>query len=247
MKNQIIILFLVVIFGCKKDVQPTQPIGGANGDDVLRSKIVGLWKAGSAWSYTFRADSTFVDSFFTPKYLPDTIVYEIVYVAKGKYSINNAVLTYPQMELVYADTSYLLSFNNMTYYIYYHHKIEFKNEVLVLNLLEILSPVNGDGKVVTGKWEAENWIAQMERRPAATILFGKIKKEYQFDEATHKYNYTITNNYASLFQVLKDSGSFIYTSNRLSFNTNITIPEFLNGKLYLNYISWPIFHYEKIQ
>lgn len=247
MKKSIIVVFILVLFGCKKDSQPTQPSTGDSGDDVLRAKIVGQWKAGPAWSYTFRADSTFVDSFFTPKQLPDTTIYKVVYVAKGKYLISNAVMTYPQMELAYADTSYLLPFNYMTYHIYYHHKVEFKNEELILNYLEILSPVNSDGKVLSGKWEAENWITQLERRPAVTTLFGKIKKEYQFDETSHKYNYKITNNYASPFQVLNDSGSFVYTSDRLSFNTNITIPELLNGKLYLSYISWPIFHYEKVQ
>lgn len=248
MKYQIIIFLLILLGGCKKDSQPTQSQSNLTVDDLLKSKIIGQWKCGSAWGYTFNADSTFIAVYSNPSSsTPDTVIYKDIYIAKGKYSINNSIMTFSQMELVYADTTFLLPFVYMTYYIYYPHKVEFKNENLVLNLMDILSPVDKDGKILQGKWETENWIVQIERRPTSKAFFGKIKKEYYFNTDSMKYTLKLTNNYDSPYQVQNDSGTFIYTADRLSFSTHITIPEFVNEKLNLNYISWPIFYYDKVQ
>ncbi len=241
-------MLLLNVVGCKKESQPTQLQPDISGDDLLRSKIVGEWKCGSARGYTFNADSTFTAVFSDPAYTTsDTVIYKVVYIAKGKYSINNSIMTFPQMELVYADTTFLLSFVDMQYYIYYPHKVEFKKENLVLNLMDILSPVGSDGKMLKGKWETENWVVQIERRSTITSLFGKVKKEYYFDTDSLKYTFKLTNNYGSHYQVQSDSGKFTFSADRLSYSAHITIPEFVSGKLYLNYISWPIFYYDKVK
>jgi hypothetical protein len=248
MMHRIIILQLsfLLISGCSKSTQPTQPISTSN-DEILRTQIVGQWKCSSSWNFTFNSDTTFIDSLSFAVYSPDVPHYELWYVVKGKYSISNGLLTFPQMELVFADTTHLLPVNFFEYYVFYPSQVVFTNGNLVLNVMDVLSPVNGDGKSLNGNWETENWIVQIERRPNLMAFFGKIKKEYHFDESSFKYSLASTNSFGSIYQVANDSGSFTYTTNRLSFGSNITIPTFMNGDLLLNYISSPIFPYEKIK
>ncbi len=248
MKKLIAVLFLLFSLGCEKISQPTQPQSNPADDQVLMSKIVGHWKAGSNWNYTFRADSTFIDSFFTPSPTSfDTTIYVVAYVVRGSYAINNAVMTFPSMELVYADTSLLLPFFYETDYIYYPHKVEFKNDMLVLNLMDVLSPVNGDGKAVNGYWQTDNWIVAIERRPTNTAYFGKIKKEYYFNVDSQRYSLKISNTFGSPYQVQSDSGAFSYSSSYYSFGVYSGKPELADGKLLLNYGMWPIFNYEKVE
>jgi len=246
--HRIIILQLsfLLISGCSKSTQPTQPISTSN-DELLRTQIVGQWKCSSSWNFTFNSDTTFIDSLFFGVSSPYVAHNELWYVVKGKYSINNGLLTFPQMELVFADTTHLLPVNFFEYYVFYPSQVVFTNGNLVLNVMNILLPVNGDGKSLNGNWEAENWIVQIEREANLVTFFGKMKEDYHFDENSFKYSLTSTNSFGSVYQVESDSGSFTYTTNRLSFGSNITIPTFINGELLLNYVSSPIFTYEKVK
>ncbi len=230
MKTRILLLNLILLslfsINCKDNVVvPSE-------DEVTTGKIIGTWKYPNYEIITFKSDGSFIDTslaLFTDKY-------ETHYVLKGKYTVNNSIIYFTDVSLVYckaADNSTVISFSTTID----PKAISFKNDQLNLESVKILEPKD-NSSTLNGKWEVLSWIGYYENSSQPKYNGGQMKETYIFNKDSMTYVYQ--NEF--LFYTSMSSGSisskYNYNNSQLDFGYPLYFRvEYKNNKMYWYYYS----------
>lgn len=202
-----LIILLFITASCEK----------SDDSQDFKDQIVGTWKSTNSYfkSYTFKENNTFIDTAFILKdNLIDFKVFEIV---SGNYIIKDGQLTLSNIQLDYFDgqESEYVGGSSTTYDAVYN--ISFKNDVLILNQIDVFELVSLSNSGIIGKWNHNKLIAVYDKNIANKSTGGTLYGIYDF-----KSDQSVTWQYETLYENIsntaKSSASYNVSDAHLSIN-----------------------------
>jgi len=168
----------------------------------LKDQIVGTWKSTNSYfkSYTFRDNNTFIDTTFR---LEDNLFdFKVLEIISGNYLIRDGQLTLSNIQLNYFDgqDSEYVGGSSTTYDAVYN--ISFKNDVLVLNQVDVFELVGLSNSGIVGKWNHNKLIAVYDKNLANKSTGGTLYGIYDF-----KSDKSVTWQYETSYENIKNTSS----------------------------------------
>ena len=225
---------LILLNGCTENViNPSE-------DDLITTKIIGKWKANNYETLLLNSDGSFVDTslaIFSDNpgvYVPHSVV-------KGKYYVNNEILYFYDVNLMYAkavEMSPTISFGIRLE----PRVIKINESGLTLQIVKILEPIENNYPNLSGKWESTSWVGAYDKDIQPYFKGGEQKEVYHFYNDSLKVNYTSE----YLFNTTLTNSNYLtdYDFDGVNFQyDNLTYQvEFKNNKMYWY---WYLINYSK--
>ena len=171
---------LILLNGCTENViNPSE-------DDLITTKIIGKWKANNYETLLLNSDGSFVDTslaIFSDNpgvYVPHSVV-------KGKYYVNNEILYFYDVNLMYAkavEMSPTISFGIRLE----PRVIKINESGLTLQIVKILEPIENNYPNLSGKWESTSWVGAYDKDIQPYFKGGEQKEVYHFYNDSLKVN-----------------------------------------------------------
>lgn len=174
MKN---IIFFVVVF-CGVTLISCSDDNSINPIDLeLQKNIIGTWQDDSDYRITFFTNGSFVDSIYFDPALDSSII-----VRKGKYNINNSVLTLSEF---YFDT--IVTQSHIGFAILERaYEITIQNAILKRKSFLAFKNIGQNRMEIWDKWETTTWYAQIDAVDSSQTFYGSFNIEYLFIQDSNK-------------------------------------------------------------
>jgi len=183
---------------------------------ALKDQLVGTWKSTNSYykSYTFKDNNTFIDTAFT--LTPDNITFKVREIISGNYLIKDGQLTFSNIQLDYFEGQESENIKGSSTMYDPVYNISFKNDILVLNQMDIFELASSSNSGIIGKWNHNKLVAAYDKTFTDKSTGGTVNGIYDF-----KSDQSVTWQYETLYDDFTYTGSSSATYN--VFNDNLTI------------------------
>lgn len=217
--------FLILFFSCSETiVSPSE-------DNLPTSNIIGTWKVKNYQTLVLNSDWTFIDTSFAI-FADSPNVYVPHYVAKGKYTVDDSILYFYDVTLLYAKAASVTPPAVAFGVTMDPRKISVSGNQLNLQIIKILNPLESNYPNLSGKWESISWVAVFDRDIEPHYKGGKQKVVYNFLNDSLKVNYSVEYLFNTSLTNSNHITDYSFDGINLTFhNTNFQV-EFNNNKMY---------------
>lgn len=220
-----LIILVVIMASCEKNDE----------SQALKDQLVGTWKSTNSYykSYTFKDNNSFIDTAFT--LTPDNITFKVREIISGNYLIKDGQLTFSNIQLDYFEGQESENIKGSATMYDPVYNISFKNDILVLNQMDVFELASSSNSGIIGKWNHNKLIAAYDNTIPNKSTGGTVNGIYEF-----KSDQSVTWQYETLYDDFTYTGSSSATYNVS--NGNLTINDWslydLNVSFQKNQMIW---------
>lgn len=213
----IILVLLSALYSCEKN----------DDDQFIKDQIIGNWKSTNSYykSYTFKENSTFIDTTFY-LFSENPSIYRVKEIIAGDFKINNGQLSFSNIRLVYFNGQG--NVNLLGYSTTYDplYDISFDNDILVLNQKDIFNPLDKSTSSIIGKWKHDKLVAVYDKNLSNKFTGGYVYGIYDF-KSDLTVNWQYETKYENIINTSSTSTTYDFADSRLNINQwglyNLTI------------------------
>ncbi len=219
-----VLIFSLIMIGCDETSSP-QPI-----KYTMLGNLIGQWHSDYSGGIIFYEDGTFVDSIKT--WYSNSISQKAEYVVQGNYMLNDSILTFSNVKMLYC----MYSDDPLHRGILSYYKpaiVSFAGGDLQLRKTMKVEKQNSSTTDFSGEWKTTIYGIEYQRDNTPQYVCGEVNFTLNFNDSTAICTISENRLYNSMFENKTDEHDYSFENGWLEIiNFGSYFVEWINGKAY---------------